>query len=407
MRSALAGLLVLVSALSAEASPLPQKDFNKLKKRVRIAQAQNDPALLGEVLGALAEDDSERAVDLVLKVMLGAQDGRAQIYAAGGEALAKMKSPEATAALSDLATKKRSPALLKIFCIEALAQREDAASALALGQVLEDPRPEVLRAALKAIRVRRAGECVEGLLGLLERLEKRPDALVLGDTRAALIEITGKWFDSLEDWHKWWSYSKHEGQRPVTGSSKELLSTAERGKAPPKFFGTEIRSERIVFVIDVSGSMEGDRLAKSKKQLMECISGLRPGSSFTVACYSNQVRIWQPKLQPATQQNKDKAISFVETLRASGNTYTLEALMRAFDTADADTIVLLSDGAPTQNKPNGERWTEDEILSEVSGTNKGKQWQIHTFGFGAAGGELVKFMKDLAEANDGTFTRID
>ena len=407
MRSALAGLLVLVSALSAEASPLPQKDFNKLKKRVRIAQAQNDPALLGEVLGALAEDDSERAVDLVLKVMLGAQEGRAQIYAAGGDALAKMKSPEATAALSDLATKKRSPALLKIFCIEALAQREDPASALALGQVLEDPRPEVLRAALKAIRVRRAGECVEGLLGLLERLEKRPDALVLGDTRAALVEITGQWFDSLEDWHKWWSYSKHEGQRPVTGSSKELLSTAERGQAPPKFFGTEIRSERIVFVIDVSGSMEGERLAKSKQQLMDCISGLRPGSSFTVACYSNQVRIWQPKLQPATQQNKDKAISFVETLRASGNTYTLEALMRAFDTADADTIVLLSDGAPTQNKPNGERWTEDEILSEVAGTNKGKQWQIHTFGFGAAGGELVKFMKDLAEANDGTFTRID
>src|SRR5690606_34834226 len=116
------------------------KDFNKLKKRLRIAQAQNDPALLGEVLGALAEDDSERAVDLVLKVMLSAQEGRAQIYAAGGDALAKMKSPEATAALSDLATKKRSPALLKIFCIEALGQREDPASALALGQVLEDPR---------------------------------------------------------------------------------------------------------------------------------------------------------------------------------------------------------------------------------------------------------------------------
>ena len=407
MRCALAGLLVLVSAFSVEAAPLPAKEFNRLKKRLKIAQAQGDPSQLGEALTALAADDSERAVDLVLKVMFAAQEGRAQIYAAGGAALAQMKSPEATASLCDFATKKRSPSLLKIFCIEALTSREDPASAQALGAVLDDPRPEVLRAALKAIRLRRAGECVDGLLGLLERLERQPDELILGDTRKALIEITGKWFDSLEDWRKWWSYSKHEGQRPVTGGSKELLETAERGKAPPKFFGTEIKSERIVFVIDVSGSMEGDRLAKSKKQLMECISGLRPGSSFTVACYSNQVRIWQPKLQPANQQNKDKAISFVETLRANGNTYTLEALLRAFDTADADTIVLLSDGAPTQNKPNGERWTEEEILNEVSGTNKGKQWQIHTFGFGAAGGELVKFMKDLAEANDGTFTKID
>lgn len=407
MRSALAGLLVLAFALSAQAAPLSKREFNKLKKQVRIAQAKNDPALMAQAFDALAEDDSERAVELILAVAMRAKDGRGQIYAAAEKALGKMTSDEATAALCEFATKKRAPSLLKIFAIEALAKRDDPASAKALGAVLDDPRPEILRAALKAIQVRRAGECVDGLLDLLERLQKRPDALILGDTRKALIEITGKWFDTIEDWRKWWSYSKHEGQRPVTGTSKELLSSSERGAKPPKFFGTEIKSERIVFVIDVSGSMEGDRLAKSKKQLMECINGLRPGSSFTVASYSNQVRIWQGELQQANPRNKEKAISFVETLRASGNTHTLDALTKAFETANADTIVLLSDGAPTQNKPNGERWTEAEILDEVAGTNKGKQWQIHTFGFGAAGGALVDFMKSLAENNDGTFTRID
>ncbi|MBL4847648.1 MAG: VWA domain-containing protein [Planctomycetes bacterium] len=404
---ALTALTFSALTMGAGAAPLKKKEFNKLKKHVKIAQARGDASLLAEKLGALAADDSKRAVDLVLKVAMGATQSRAKIYTAATETLGKMTSAEATAAICAYATKKKTPPLIKILAIEVLGQRADTTSAAALGEVLKDGRPEILRAALKAIKTRRAGECVDGLLNLLERLGKRPDALILADTREALVEITGKWFDSIEDWRKWWAYSKHAGKREVTGSTKELLATAERKQAPPKFFGTEIKSERVVFVIDVSGSMKGTRLAKSKKQLIQCIGALRRGSSFTVSSYSSQVRIWNRKLQPATQRNKGKAISFVETLRAQGNTCTLEGLTRAFDTTGADTIVLLSDGAPTGTRKNGERWTEAEILEEVAGTNKVRQWRIHTFGFGAAGRNLVQFMKDLASKNDGKFTQID
>lgn len=412
MRSALATLTLVALAFSlsvtaASAAPLSKKEFNKLKKHVKIAQAKGDPALIAEKLEALGADDSKRAVDLLLKVGAVASQHRAVVYTSIGKALAKMTSDEATKALCAHATKKRSPSLVKILALEALGSRDDPASAAALGEVLTDGRPEILRAALKAIRARRAGECVDGLLGLLERLEKRPDALILDDTRKALIEITGKWFDTIEDWRKWWSYSKHQGKREVTGSTEELMKTAERKQAPPKFFGTEIKSERVVFVIDVSGSMEGTRLEKCKKQLIQCISALRQGSSFTVGSYSSQVKIWNKDLQPATRQNKDKAVQFVERLVAKGNTRTLEGLKRAFETKNADTIVLLSDGAPTGLKKNGERWTEPEILAETTGINKIRQWRIHTFGFGAAGKDLVKFMKDLAKNNDGEFTKID
>lgn len=410
MRSALATLTLVALALTsgvADAAPLSKKEFNKLKKHVKIAQAKGDPALIAEKLEALAADDSKRAVDLLLKVGAITKTHRSVVYDAIGKALAKMTSDEATEALCTHVTKKRTPSLIKILALEAMATREDPASAKALGEVLNDGRPEVLRAALKAIRVRRAGECVDALLDLLEHLQKRPDALILDDTRKALIETTGKWFDDIADFRKWWSYSKHQGKRVVTGSTEELMKTAERKQKVPTFFGSEIKSERVVFVIDVSGSMEGARLDKCKKQLIQCISALRPGSSFTLASYSSQVKIWNKDLQPANRQNKDKAVQFVERLVAKGNTRTLEGIKRAFETSGADTIVLLSDGAPTGTKKNGERWTEDEILAETSGINKVKQWRIHTFGFGAAGQALVKFMKDLAEKNDGKFTRID
>lgn len=410
MRSVLATLILATLALSggvADAAPLSKKEFNKLKKHVKIAQAKGDPALIAEKLEALAADDSERAVDLLLKVGAITKDHRAVVYAAISKALAKMTSDEATQALCEHATKKRSPSLIKILALEALATREDPVSAKALGEVLSDGRPEILRAALKAIRVRRAGECVEALFDLLERLEKRPDALILDETRKALIETTGKWFDNLEDFRKWWSYSKHQGKRVVTGSTEELMKTAERKQKVPTFFGSEIRSERVVFVIDVSGSMEGTRLDKCKKQLIQCISALRPGSSFTLASYSSQVKLWNKDLQAANQKNKDSAVQFVERLVAKGNTCTRESLVRAFETKNADTIVLLSDGAPTGLNKKGERWTEEEILEHTAGINKVKQWRIHTFGFGAAGQSLVQFMKDLAEKNDGTFTRID
>ncbi|HBP19887.1 MAG TPA: hypothetical protein DEA08_19115 [Planctomycetes bacterium] len=398
--------LVLLGGAPAWAK-LDKKEFGKLKKQLKFAQAKGDTALLVEALEGLAKDDSDRAVGLVLKVAAVTKVDKAKVYAAAESALSEMGSAEATAELIKFAS-KRGPSLINILAINAMAQREDGATAKALGEALSDKRPEVLRAALRAIRLRKAGECVPGMIDLLEKMEKHPDALILGDLRRALIETTGKWFDVIEDWRKYWKHESHEGKRVMTGSAKELLKTAERGKKPPKFFGTEIRSERIVFVIDVSGSMEGDRLKKSKEQLTKCINGLDARSSFTVMCYSSQIRPWNSKLQPANPKNKAKAISFVETLQANGNTRTRGALVQAFETLGADTIVLLSDGMPTGTKPNGKDvYSEDEILGEVAGINKTKQWEIHTFGFGQKGGTLADFMEALAKQNHGKFTRIE
>ncbi|MGE0710615.1 MAG: VWA domain-containing protein [Planctomycetota bacterium] len=407
-----ASQVALIAALVALAAPaqaeMSKADFNRAKKKLKFAQVQQDGDALAAVLEELAADDSKRAVELVLGVAATNQLARSKVDAAAAKSLDAMTSDGATGALIAALGNRRSPPLVKILVAEALGKRKDGPSAQALGDALSDGRPEVLRAVIRAVHARKAGETVPGLLSLLEKLEKHPDAWSEHEVQLALVECTGKWFEKLEDWKQFWAQNAHKGERVATGSAKAAMETAERAKQPPpKFFGTEIRSERVVFVIDVSGSMEGERLAKCKAQLTQCISGLTARSSFTVLVYSNQIRPWNARLQPATPQNKASAVSFVETLRATGNTCTRKAMLQALEVADADTVVLLSDGMPTGTKPDGKAYSEAEVLDDVSAENTRRQREIHTFGFGTKGSQLADFMENLAKKNHGRFTAID
>jgi hypothetical protein len=279
----------------------------------------------------------------------------------------------------------------------------------ALGAALAEKRPEVLRAALAAIRKRREAKAVPGLIDLLERLRKKPDRLLLNEVNTALADITGRYFETTEDWRKYWEVKKGSF-RPASGPLPAGAKTGERhdGTKVPTFFGTEVKSERLVFVIDTSGSMEGGRLAKCKEQLKGCIEALNPRSRFTLVSFSHTIKVWSPKLLAANPKNKTRANEFIDGLKASGNTYTLKALMDGFVVKDADAMILLSDGMPTETDNKGERITEETILEKVDGENRFKKWRIDTFGFeGVAGGSLSKFMRDLAEANNGTFTPIN
>ena len=73
-----------------------------------------------------------------------------------------------------------------------------------------------------------------------------------------------------------------------------------------------------------------------------------------------------PALVRATPANKQRAISFVRSLTASGWTFTCEALRRAFRVEGADLIVLLSDGLPREiHRGQGREFTKEEVLAEL------------------------------------------
>ena len=397
---------IVLLASVASAAPLSDAEWRQAKKHAQAAAAQSNGKELAAALEAIGRDDSARAVDLVVQVGPVAPDGVS--WAAAVRALAAMTSPEATGALTaKLQAKKLDPRARILLC-DAVAQRTDEESTVGLGAALGVKEPEVLRAAVAAVKKRRPRAAIEGLIGLFGRLSggKEADGLLATEVREVLWEITGQSYETEEDWRKWWQLSR-ESFRPRTGDvGKPPEGTSQRARPRPTFFGTEIRSDRLVFVLDISGSMEAeDRIGRAKAQLVQAIEGLPDGGAFTVIAFSSGCRVWEKALVPATPQNKARAVEFVKGLQPTGNTLTLGACKAAFEVERADAIVLLSDGYPTEkNNATGQAMSNDDVLSEIAGLNRFKRWRIDTFGFKSV--DMGDFMQRLAQESGGTYTEI-
>jgi hypothetical protein len=84
----------------------------------------------------------------------------------------------------------------------------------------------------------------------------------------------------------------------------------------------------IVFALDVSGSMDGDKLQQTKHATRVGINALDEDCYFSVIAFSTQARVLIPATR-ATQDAKQAANSAVQSLRADGGT----AMSNAIDAA--------------------------------------------------------------------------
>jgi|GEM_PF-3481840 len=184
----------------------------------------------------------------------------------------------------------------------------------------------------------------------------------------------------------------------------------------PSFFGREIVSKRVVFVLDVSGSMNEGRPPRIKRvqdELKKVIDSLSSEATFNLIAFNNKVMVWNQRMQKASKETKEAAKRFVDSFKADGQTHTDEALKAAFDIDDIDSIYLLSDGAPYKAEHGSTLSISfiEGIIEWVAKSNRFKRVRIHTFGFEEMakedGAEIcVDFLKRLAKDSGGTFTNI-
>ncbi len=114
-----------------------------------------------------------------------------------------------------------------------------------------------------------------------------------------------------------------------------------------------------VFLIDSSGSMEGEKMEQAQTALHSVIAGLSPKDRFTIVDFDSRAKPLTDDARPASPEFVDEAADFVTALVAGGATNLSEALSLGFDalpfTQDRPRyIVLLTDGQPTE----GEKDTE-------------------------------------------------
>lgn len=289
----------------------------------------------------------------------------------------------------------------------------------ALGRAAD---PAISLEIVKALREKPDPRAVDALIRLFGKIESSQDKL-WAELRVSLLKLTGETYTEYEDWVNWWNVNR-DTWKPSTTSKEEALTHVYRPKGGtsielPEIFGHEIASKRVIFVIDTSSSMlepfrpdetesgatgtGPTRLEAAKEELIKAVLTLRPDVRFGLIAYNKRVFAFsEKKLLAANDRNKRKAIEFIKSWKPDSTTNTGEAMLSALEVPDVDTIVLLSDGSPT-NPETGKLVPVDPIIDAIFASNRFKKVTIHTLGFDGA---KVSFMRALADGSGGTYAPI-
>jgi len=278
-------------------------------------------------------------------------------------------------------------------------------------------------------------------VGLLIQAMQKEKGRLADDINKILEKITGEKLTYAESWARWWESVGEE----LPLKRPEPVPVAAQPEPPKqaddvRFYGIRTRSDRICFIIDVSGSMnhkvppvrrvvitgrknsrmpvEGKtRIEVAKNELKRAISNLSPKKRFMIIYFNHTVRLWRPKMVKATPANKQQARADIDVMVGSGATYTLGALREAFlragvlhrkgttqgDGMKIDTIFLLSDGAPTNDKvEDPQPMDPDPILDQVKQWNRDSGIVIHTIAVDTTENGTY-FLRSLAAQNGGVF----
>ncbi|HTR21571.1 MAG TPA: VIT domain-containing protein [Gemmatimonadales bacterium] len=115
----------------------------------------------------------------------------------------------------------------------------------------------------------------------------------------------------------------------------------------------------ITAVLDISGSMSGEKLTQAKAALQQLLGTLQEGDRFRLVAFSGGVRRFAEDWTPLTRDARRRAESWVSDLQAEGGTNIAGALAEAFRMPPAEAalgiVVFLTDGLPTVGESNPER----------------------------------------------------
>jgi Mg-chelatase subunit ChlD len=219
--------------------------------------------------------------------------------------------------------------------------------------------------------------------------------------------------------------SELEGKnRELTSKNKQLQAKAKqvnedkkeardrKTASIPVDVGFKFKGKRIVFVIDVSGSMfMEDKIGQVKAGLKMLITSMGEDFSIDVVHFpdgmAREYRYLWGRPKQMSKRNKQVVYRFLHDLRPWGATPTRATMQFALrNYQDATDIVLLSDGAPTRSNS---KQTDDiySVISDIKSRNS-RGVQINTIGVGSdflmdTHNPKYIFLKRVSEQNKGFF----
>jgi Ca-activated chloride channel homolog len=131
-----------------------------------------------------------------------------------------------------------------------------------------------------------------------------------------------------------------------------LLTYREAGEdgfflllAAPGIDAGEVAAKDVILVLDISGSMRGEKMAQTKEAAQYVIDHLNPEDRFNIITFSTDVRSYHPTLLPAAEPGDYRR--FIQNLEAIGGTNISQALLEALYQVDVErptTLIFMTDG---------------------------------------------------------------
>jgi hypothetical protein len=318
---------------------------------------------------------------------------------------------------------------VRLAALSAFAERKDPSFVDLALKTLSDANWAMRQASVRALASLGDTKAVAAVVTQMAAEEGR----MLEEFGEALTKLTGqKLGPNADAWRRW--YEDNKGRfapkappPPVKPNKNPLLP-------PVDYYGIETRSLKLLFLIDCSGSMhekirlggtggEESKIDIAKRMLKKAVMQLTPSTQFDVITFNTDARTMNDKLILATPENKAQMCGRIDELGPRGGTYTYGALKLAFGLTDenvtpstppVDTIFVLSDGAPTEatfeDAVVAAPMAPEKILSSVKSWNPFQAVRIFTIAIDPriekGGQSFVRFMRDLAAQNGGTYTEV-
>jgi len=202
------------------------------------------------------------------------------------------------------------------------------------------------------------------------------------DEHQAKISFEGKRKETEENFVLYYSFSQSDfGLNILTYQPEDDEDNFFMLLISPKteFSKREIIEKDIIFILDVSGSMSGEKIEQAKDALKYCINHLDRNDRFNLITFSTESKLFKKELVKTAEYGKD-ALEYINEIEAKGGTNINEALLDALDVGyEKDrpiSIVFITDGLPTVGETD-----IGKIISNVSDKNKDKI-KFFTFGVG-------------------------
>jgi len=157
----------------------------------------------------------------------------------------------------------------------------------------------------------------------------------------------------------------------------------------------EIVPKDVVFLMDTSGSQQGEPLAKSQELMRRFIQGLNPNDTFTIIDFANTAQALSTTPLVNTAENRQRAINYIDKLQANGGTELLNGIQAVMNFPAAArgrlrSMVLITDGYIGN---------ENEVLALVQRSLKPGN-RLYSFGVGSSVNRFL--LNRLAEVGRGT-----